>query len=1105
MTSTHSNDKPLTVYKASAGSGKTFTLTLQYIKLLIQNPQHYRSILAVTFTNKATEEMKHRILSKLYGIAHQLPDAADYMDRIVKDLNLSQQAVSKNAAEAMSLLIHNYNYFKVETIDAFFQQVLRNIARELDLNAKLKVSLNDNQIEEKAVDEIIENLRKGSQELDWIIEYIRGNMDEEKQWNVIADIKTFGRNIFKDYYKEHSKEIDRIAEDANAFSTFSRKMQQLMADARNNLIAIGTGFFSRIAEHGYSESTFASNACGFYSRLRDFKKEIFDDDKALGATGRQLLDNPEKWLRAADRKKNPDADLLRFTEELTLQLNKDNEKRRELVRQYYSAMLTKAHLNQLRLLHSIEKMVEELNRLANRFQLSNTQSLLNQLIDKDDSPFIYEKIGGRLRFIMIDEFQDTGRMQWENFKVLLKECISRIENIGSIIVGDVKQSIYRWRDGDWKLLNDIDTAGDFFTEQLDIKPLQTNYRSSDNIIQFNNAFFEAARQLAYDNAASDPEGYAQLAKAYADVEQLIPAQKQKQNRGLVEVRLLPQETYDEQTLSLVEETVRTLLKQGARQKDIAILARKNDAIQLTAAYLAEHLGDLHVNIVSDEAFRLDSSVAVCMLVNAFRVMVNEDEALLKANLAKDYQVYVKHNEHADEDLLSHARKETGRKENDRPIYSDSFDELLPNDFRHEDRLKLQSLSVYDLSEELIRRFQLNSINGQSAYLCVFLDKLNEYLTDNTANLNDVIREYDENICKVSIQVDNADGIRMLTIHKSKGLEFPHVIIPFCDWTLERDSNTIWCSPTEQPYSDMPLIPVDYQANRMQQSIYRNDYYEEHLQNIVDNLNLLYVAFTRAGSNLFVYGKADSGQKGRENRSELIAKCLDSMANEKQMGEIEETEKGEKTYRYGRLYIEEPDEKEPTASLNVFNQSSTQESLQLELFDNHVQFRQSNQSRDFLMPEDETKRSRYIEMGNILHQLFSHIRTLEDIEPQLNKMEADGILYDHELTPAKLKEVLQESFRSPVVREWFSPKWTLYNECNILSVDPQTHEVVKHRPDRVMTDGRQMIVVDFKFGNRHREYESQVRQYMTLLAAMGHEHVQGFLWFVRLNEVVEVKL
>ena len=434
----------LKVYKASAGSGKTFTLAIEYIKLLINNPTAYRNTLAVTFTNKATEEMKMRILSQLYGIWKQLPDSDDYMERIVKDLHVEPLFASKQAGVALSLLIHDYHHFRVETIDTFFQSVLRNLAKELDLAANLKIELNDREVEEKAVDQLIENLEASSKVMSWIISYIQKNIDEDKGWNVINKIKGFGENIFKDTYKANRKEINQILLDEPKFKEITDSLRQLSAKFEKNMSQCAATFFDCLAENGLSVSDFLygeSGVCGYFIKL---KKGIYEGEELLKNRVCNAMDDCQKWAKKSDWK--PGNTMYDVVTNTLHPLLVDTERMRsKQVVAYRSAVLTLKHIHELRLLHHIDMEVRSLNKEVNRFMLSDTQSLLNELMSNSDTPFIYEKIGTQIDNIMIDEFQDTSIIQWKNFKVLLLECMSK-ENSQNMVVGDVKQSIYRWRD-----------------------------------------------------------------------------------------------------------------------------------------------------------------------------------------------------------------------------------------------------------------------------------------------------------------------------------------------------------------------------------------------------------------------------------------------------------------------------------------------------------------------------------------------------------------------------------------------------------------------------------------------------------------------------------
>ena len=292
----------LTVYKASAGSGKTFTLATEYIKLLIANPQSYRSILAVTFTNKATEEMKMRILSQLYGIWKQLPDSQSYMEKITNELKITDSIAAKRAGTALSYLIHNYSYFRVETIDTFFQSVLRNLARELDLTANLRLELNDDQVEQQAVDELIESLEPNSEILRWIMSYIRDNIEDDKSWNVIGKIKDFGRNIFKDVYKSNSKSLNTALNRKDFFTEYTAKLHKIKNQSMEHLQQYVASFFDVLDENGLSIDDFSygtSGVCGYFQKLKD---GILDDDKLLTKRVLDAMEGAETWVKKQERR-----------------------------------------------------------------------------------------------------------------------------------------------------------------------------------------------------------------------------------------------------------------------------------------------------------------------------------------------------------------------------------------------------------------------------------------------------------------------------------------------------------------------------------------------------------------------------------------------------------------------------------------------------------------------------------------------------------------------------------------------------------------------------------------------------------------------------------
>ena len=723
-----------------------------------------------------------------------------------------------------------------------------------------------------------------------------------------------------------------------------------------------------------------------------------------------------------------------------------------------------------------------LNENANRFLLSDTQQLLHALIDGSDTPFIFEKIGSQLQHIMIDEFQDTSTVQWQNFKVLLSEAMSQ-EGAENLIVGDVKQSIYRWRSGDWRLLNDIQTQFPSPEAQLDIRSLSTNFRSQRHIITFNNLFFKTAANLEFLALQDDPEAPA-LQRAYADVEQTIP--EKLGDNGLVNIRLLPADDYQEQTLMKIVDIVSELQAQGVRPAEMAILVRTNVYIPLIADHFARYLPD--IRIVSDEAFRLDASIAVNLIVKAMHLITHPDDLLAKADMVKLYQCYVQDHQTNDNEMLL----------SDVPL-----DQQLPEAYIHHfDELK--NLSLYELAERLFTLFDLHRLKGQSAYLCAFYDQLTAFTKENATGIDAFVAEWEESLCAKTIQSDEINGIRLISIHKSKGLEFPHVIIPFCDWQLEKPmGNYVWCQPGEAPFNELPIVPIDY-SPKLMGTIYEADYQHEHLQNTVDNLNLLYVAFTRASQSLFVIGKRNA----RNSRSLLIEQALPLVVEEAPAATLSglDNEQEPIVFSFGTLVVDTDDTSGKSESPNPFLQKTTTVGIDIDTFDNHVSFRQSNRSKDFITQQDEAddeqQKRQYIQTGSILHQIFSTIRTSADIDDALKRLQMEGVLYDELVTAEKITDMLRKRLENPRVADWFSDRWMLFNECTILTVENDA--VIERRPDRVMTDGQEWIVVDFKFGSPKEEYHDQVREYMQLLADMGHTHIKGYLWFVYSNRIEEVR-
>lgn len=1071
----------LLVYKASAGSGKTFTLAVEYIKHLILNPRAYRQILAVTFTNKATAEMKERILQQLYGIWVSDPASSPYLNRIREDLqrkNLSEDDIRLAAGTALQYMLHDYSRFRVETIDSFFQSVMRNLARELELSPNLNIELNNTEVLSDAVDSLIEKLTPSSPVLAWLLDYINERIADDKRWNVSNEIKRFGWNIFDEGYIEQGEGLRQQLKDPNTIKLYRNELREMETEALEQMKGFYDQFIGELEAHALIPEDLKGGARGIGSYFRKLRDGRLSDKDTVNATLKNSLDDAKNWATKTSAQKN---DIIRLAETSLLPLLQDAETFRPRNNKIVnSCRLSLQHLNKLQLLAHIDEEVRELNREHNRFLLSDTNALLHNLVRDGDSSFVFEKIGANIRNVMIDEFQDTSRMQWDNFKILLLEGLS--QGADSLIVGDVKQSIYRWRNGDWGILNALGTKDASFPFPVRVETLKTNRRSETNVIRFNNNLFTAAVEyLNILHLKELQEDCHPLQRAYADVAQESPRTEAK---GYIKATFLePDEEHDYTELTIISlgEEVQRLLEAGVKLNDITILVRKNKNIPPIADYFDK---TMHLSVVSDEAFRLDASQAICMLIDALRYLSNPEDKVACASLMMNYELGIK-KQGSDWDSLLTTKPE----------------EALPEAFVT-DMETLRLMPLYELLEELFSLFEMKRIEEQDAYLFSFFDAVTEYLQNNSSDLDAFIRYWNETLCNKTIPSGEMDGIRILSIHKSKGLEFHTVLIPFCDWKLENETNNqlIWCSPTEAPFSTLDIVPVNY-SSTMAESVYRQNYLDERLQLWVDNLNLLYVAFTRAGKNLIFWCK--KGQKG--TMSELLANALPQVAAR----EGDENWNEEEPYESGELCpskYTETDGRLPEArkaSANRLAQKPDKLPVHMESMRHDIEFRQSNRSTDFIQGVDEEESdNRFINRGRLLHTLFSAIETEEDIDNAIDQLVFEGIIGKPE-TEERIRELTHHAFSLPQVQDWYSGSWYLFNECDIIW--QERGELRTRRPDRVMMRGNEIVVIDFKFGKQNKKYNKQVQGYMQLLTRMGYlkENIEGYLWYVEEDLIEKV--
>ena len=1074
----------LSIYKASAGAGKTFTLTVEYILLLLRKgPKEFEHTLAVTFTNKATAEMKERILETLYGLSHNIPECDGYLKVIqnrLKELHevMGDEMIRQRAAEALSAILHDYTHFRVETIDSFFQSVLRNLAHELGLTANLQVELNNDEVVSRSVDRVIENMQNRKDVQGWIMDYVEEQLQTGERWNIAGMIKQFARCIFEEAFQNRSTEEREKISDSSEMNAFKKEMHAIINSCMNQLTERAEAFEKLVNEKTLSFERI-SNGRIYLSFLNLVKSEKTDP---ASATIYKAAADYEVMLKAKDK---TDPVLIAEAQEIQAALA-------ELLHLYEhssiainTAKLSLRYLNPLRLLNVIEQEANAINAENNQFNLSKTPTLLSKLVEKTDAPFVFEKIGTQFHNVMIDEFQDTSRLQWNNFKVLLIENLSTGGN--DLLVGDIKQSIYRWRNGDWAILKNVKNELANLSPQD--KELRYNFRSKKNVIDFNNAFFPRAAKALDD---IEPNARFQLQDIYSDVEQLT---FQTQNEGYASVTLYTKsgnsapEDYEESMITDMITQIRSLMQGGLSTQDFAILVRRKDNAESLLNWF--HLLAPEIKLVSDEAFLLESSVAVQMLVAALYVL---NDAKHLNPIPERYLMMHYHSDVLQEPLPM------------LEIATAQPEDLLPEAFTQH-KQELAQLPLYLLCERLYQLFQLDKIAGQDTYIFTFMDELQNHLRSNPSDIHTFLKAWDENIHSHSIPAGEVDGIRILTIHKSKGLQFHTVLLPYMDWTIEKDRNddTIWCQAEKEPFNALGSLPINAGKN-MQQSAFAPDYNEEHLQRRVDALNMIYVAFTRAENNLYVWGLTAEKEGTISIAGDLIRAALPNVQTQTNTPPKGETE--------GAFELGTPVTTHK-AEIHLKNRMKSshekEDALQVAMTSNAptLDFMQSNQSRKFIgslgtEEEAETGQQTYLEVGKIMHYVLSQIEHTGQIQKVLNHCMAEGIITDRKLMDVVIKR-LQKGFSNPKIAQWFSADNQVFNECSITSINKETGEPCTLRPDRVIINGNQITVIDFKFGRPDTEHHTQVQTYKELMRTMyPDKQVEGYLWYIYSGKTEEVK-
>ena len=1087
----------LNIYRASAGSGKTYRLTQDYIHLLFdpKRERTHRRILAVTFTNKATDEMKTRILKELHTLS--IGDKSDYREGLMRAFQMNDEAVNVRAKKILTTILHDYSSFQISTIDRFFQQVIRSFARDIGVHGGYNLELDSSTTLEQSVDNLFIDLSKdeNKQLLQWLTNYAEERVEQSENWNIRSSILSLGKEIFKESYQHKAEDTNKKLHEREFLTNYRKSLREIKTVFETKIRQTASEAMRIMVRYGLTHDDFAYKTTNVLEKLIKGRFEIsnrfisFAEDVSSCYTKSKPQDIKSAIESAYQN--GLQQSFQKIVELLTV----------EIVN-YNSAVIVLKHINTLGILSDLAVQIKKLTEEQNTMLISDSNMLLNKIIDNSDTPFVYEKTGIQIDNFMIDEFQDTSTLQWKNFYPLVDNSLAAGKF--NLVVGDVKQSIYRWRNSDWKLL-DEQVMNDFQEEQIHEENLEINWRSDKNIVDFNNSFFRRAANLLQsklnENLQSVLPVYPDLdalthkiEHAYANIHQQVSS---KATTGRVQVNFIEtnenEDGWKAESLNRLPAMLEDLQNRGYRPSDICVLVRKNDEEQQVIRKLLnfkttpEAKLEICYDIMGNEGLLIASASSVRFVLGILQLFINPNDNIQQTIVNYEY-ARGRLNKPENEALnLCFSLTEKDEK---------TFSKLISNE---ESKMlkQVQHRSLYDMVEQIISIFGVGAWHNEAVFVQAFQDVVFRYTTGKTADLNSFLNWWKKNGEKQFISTpDNQNAMRIMTVHKSKGLDFKVVILPFCDWKLDsRMRNILWCEPKTAPFNELPLLPIEY-TSKLGQSIFAENYYDEQMHLYIDSLNIAYVAFTRAKNELICIAPTPKKDvDSLANISSLSALLMTSFNVETPGLDLEIIslsksfnhtnhvfELGEQTKAF---YTEDPSD---ISIEKVSVYSSVESSDRL-----HIR----HQSLDYLLENQNLTDSR-LNFGLIMHDILKQITQKSDQPKAISTLIREGRISEKE--GEIVVQEMEKFWLLPETLNWFSEDKRVLNETTILT--PQGNQ---YRPDRVVIRGNEATIVDYKFGETEKKtYTQQVKQYMNLLAGMGYE-TNGFVCYVALGKVEKISL
>ncbi len=1030
-------------YRASAGSGKTYQLVLEYLNLALNNEEKFSHILAITFTNKAAAEMKERIMNSLKNLSKGYDEELKN-NLLLKNKNLRN--IEEKSYRIMKKILHNYSDFAVMTIDSFINRLVRSFSYETDIPSGFDVELNFSRMKNFVSKSIFAGIGRDQQTTKVIREFVFSKMGQDKSWNVEKNISELQQEINRERTEAPVENIMKI--DPGKLDLAAEDLKKIFSQFMEELTDLAKTGSQLISDSGLSSNEFAykkNGAAAFIEKtslLNPYQIKVFsgfgDSNFRKG-----------QWMT-----RNTSDDIRIKIEFIVEQLDIVQARMISLVDEKFkdaiTAFLIYENIYLLGLIGKINIFMKEYKDEYNTVPIYELTKKVHGIITKGDIPFVYYILGDSFENIMIDEFQDTSRMQWDSLFPLIENSDSEDKiNLG---VGDEKQSIYRWRGGDMEIMNQ-DITELFHPDSLKVINLPFNFRSRDNIVNFNNKLFSGLACMDDHNGL--------LNRLYKDM-----GQKGKAGEGgFISVRFLNKEDYLHQALIGIEKIVDECISEGFTLSDIAILTRKKKEGKEVADFLLSK----KIDIITPELLELYKNPLAIFFINLMKYIFDNENKLAMIEIMFYISNYFKENIWTIDN--------TEKYSTDPGLVSlpGCIDEFIKK------RNFLLKLPLYESVEELIRTFDLHKQlrSASSGYITSFLNMILDYSESEGGGIPGFLEWWEMHNTEYSVPTpENKDGVRIMTIHKAKGLEFPVVIIPFADWSGDHP-NYHWMEGDGFKVSEDNYPPPFYVhgTKTLENSRFQKEWVEEKKKAETDDINLFYVACTRAIEGLFIISKEKKKDNDKADNYSLLRIKTGS-------GEMEEIE--ENHFVLGKL--KKTSKIKETGNVNTINEDK----MISNRWSEKITIRERSEKFWDLTPEDQLKK---IDKGILIHEILFQI----SIENPMDKI-LQLLLYSGRISESEYEEIgrdLNTIFENEEVNRWFFGPGEILSEKSII-----TGEGIL-RPDRVIIHEDRATIIDFKTGKESGANLDQMRKYKEQVKKMGYKHIEGILFYIPARKAVRV--